>query len=221
MVKATAGLLRRLLGLVTLIAVAYAGWKWGDAVFPDLEARLGLGPPAGALVVEDGQASESLGRSTLERLESFRAGRGAAIELSGPELTSLLRHARPDLLPQGMHAPLVRLWEGRAEVSAEVAVRDFPSLPDLGPMAGMLPDTVSLRVEGSVMGFGEGMAALVAQRVEVAGVPLPRPLIPEVLEALGRKDRAGLPADAAAVALPEGIASAHVSGDRLVLVADR
>jgi len=220
MVKAVGGLVSKLVSLALIALVAYAGWRWGDAVFPALQSRFGIGdgPTIGAEMPE---YSEALGATTLQRIEAFQVGSEAELTLSGAEITSLLRYNRADVLPDGIHTPTVRFEDGHAYTSARVALADFPGLPDLGPVAGMLPDTVSLELQGSVMGFGDREAALLVQGIEVAGVPLPRRVIPEVLTALGRSDRDGLPAEAVAVFLPTGIASAHVEADRLILVADR
>ena len=220
MVKAVGGLVSKLVGLALIVAVAYAGWRWGDAVFPALQSRFGTedGPTIGA---EAPEYSEALGATALQRIEAFQVGREAELALSGAEITSLLRYSRRDVLPNGVHTPTVRFEAGRAYTSGQVALADFPKLPDLGPVAGMLPDTVSLELRGSVMGFGDREAALMVQGIEVAGIPLPGRLIPEVLTALGRSDREGLPEEAVAVLLPTGIAAAHVEGDMLILVADR
>lgn len=219
MVKAVGGFLRALLGLVALVAAAYGGWKWGDAVFPRMERLIGLAAPQAGVGRE--APSEALSNSALARVELFQKDGGPEMELSGAELTSLLRYTKPSALPSGVHDPTVVLEDGRARITAEVALADFPRLPDLGPVAGMLPDTVGLQFEGSIMGFGDRQAVLFVQGMEVAGVPLPRRLIPQVMTAVGRTDRPGLPREATTVPLPRGIASAYVVGDRLVLVADR
>ena len=219
MTKAVGRLVGQLLGLAMLVVAAWAGWRWGDAVFPRLEAWVGV-DEAPALEVEDAEISEEVAVRTRQRVEAFLAGDSEELALTGPEVTSLLRYG-PEVAPSGLHEPAVWFNEGQAQASARVALSDFPALPDLGPAAGMLPDTVSLEIEGSVMGYGEGEAAVVTTAASVAGVPLPRRLIPEVLGAMGRVDRPGLPREAIAVALPPGVASAHVSGDRLILLAQR
>lgn len=218
MTKTVGWIVRRILDLVILVLVAYAGWRWGGFVFPGLEERLGIGDGP-AIVVEGVGPSEELGQQALGRIEELLEGNGDELELSGPELTSILRYARPDLVPDGLSEPSVRLVEGRAHTAADVALAQFPGLRDLGPVTGILPDTVTLELQGSVMGFGDRSAALVVQGIEIAGVPLPRQVIPEVVRAFRRADRPGLPDEALVVTLPEGIQSAHVVGDRLVLVA--
>jgi hypothetical protein len=217
-VKTLSWIVRRVVDLVVLILVAYGGWKWGGLVFPGLEARLGVGA-APAIVVEGVEPSEELGDAALRRIEDFLEGGEDELALSGAELTSVLRYGRQDLVPAGLHELHVRLEQGRAHAAADVSLSQFPALAELGPVTGILPDPVTLELQGSVMGFGDHSAALVVQGIAVAGVPLPRGLIPEVVRALREIDRPGLPDEALVVGLPEGIASAHVVGDRLVLVA--
>ncbi len=210
---------RRVVDLAILILVAYAGWKWGGLVFPGLEARLGVGEVP-AIEVEGVEPSEELGAAALGRIEDFLEGGDDELALTGLELTSILRYGRPDLVPAGLQEPSVRLDEGRAYATADVSLSQFPALEELGPVTGILPDPVSLELQGSVMGFGDRSAALVVQGIQVAGVPLPRRLIPEVVRALRTNERPGLPDEALVVVLPAGIASAHVVGDRLVLLAE-
>jgi hypothetical protein len=218
-VKTLSWTVRRVVDLAILILVAYAGWKWGGLVFPGLEARLGVGEVP-AIEVEGVEPSEELGAAALGRIEDFLEGGDDELALTGLELTSILRYGRPDLVPAGLQEPSVRLDEGRAYATADVSLSQFPALEELGPVTGILPDPVSLELQGSVMGFGDRSAALVVQGIQVAGVPLPRRLIPEVVRALRTNERPGLPDEALVVVLPAGIASAHVVGDRLVLLAE-
>jgi len=46
-------------------------------------------------------------------------------------------------------------------------------------------------------------------------------MIPDVLKALGREYVGGLPDDAIAIPLPEGLKNAYILRDSLVLVSDR
>jgi hypothetical protein len=218
-VKTLSWTVRRVVDLAILILVAYAGWKWGGLVFPGLEARLGVGEVP-AIEVEGVGPSEERGAAALGRIEDFLEGGDDELALTGLELTSILRYGRPDLVPAGLQEPSVRLDEGRAYATADVSLSQFPALEELGPVTGILPDPVSLELQGSVMGFGDRSAALVVQGIQVAGVPLPRRLIPEVVRALRTNERPGLPDEALVVVLPAGIASAHVVGDRLVLLAE-
>ena len=207
------------MAVVVLVAAAYAGWRWGPAVFPTVERWLGRDEVAGLEVTD---ASPELADATLDRLERFRAGEGPPVlALGDAELSSLVRYALPGLVPPGVERPSVRLVDGRVLLTARVAVNAFPDLPALDQVLGLLPDTVDLLMDGTLGAWGRENLALTIHRVEASGIPLPDRMIPRVLAAMGRRDREGLPPDAMVVPLPEGLASASVRSDSLVLVADR
>lgn len=200
--------------LVLLAGAAYAGWRWGPELFPRVQSWLdGSG--------EEVEASPELAEATLDRYEAFQAGEEDRLSVGGTELASVLRFALPGLLPPGVSEPSVDLEEGRVRVSARVAVAQVPRLPDLGEVVGLLPDTVTLAMRGSLTPLEGKGAALVVEEITAARIPLPRRLIPDILDALGRTDRPGLPPDAMAVPLPEGLRSAYILRDSLILVADR
>lgn len=200
--------------LVLLAGAAYAGWRWGPELFPRVQSWLaGSG--------EEVEASPELAEATLDRYEAFQAGEEDRLSVGGTELASVLRFALPGLLPPGVSEPSVDLEEGRVRVSARVAVAQVPRLPDLDEVVGLLPDTVTLAMRGSLTPLDGKGAALVVEEITAARIPLPRRMIPDILNALGRTDRPGLPPDAMAVPLPEGLRSAYILRDSLILVADR
>ncbi len=206
--------------MVVLAALAFAAWRWGPDAVPQVEAWLGRG----STTREAGTPppSPELAETTLDRLERFRAGKGPdVLRLGDTELSSMIRFALPGLVPPGVDAPTVHLHEGRVSLSARVAVDAFPDLPALDKITGLLPDTVDLVMEGTLGPWGKENLALTIDHLEASRIPLPNRLIPQVLKALGRKPREGLPADALVVPLPEGLASAYILKDSLVLVADR
>jgi len=87
----------------------------------------------------------------------------------------------------------------------------------LGPFLGILPDTLNVTLQASVMPFGDGKAALLVHQVEAMRIPLPGRLVPEILEAMGRKEQPGLPPEALLVPLPSGFGSAYILTDSLIL----
>lgn len=137
--------------------------------------------------------------------------------LTGVEITSLLRHSLPGLLPPGLADPAVEVRDGRLHLRARISPAEFPRMPDLGPLLGVLPDTVDFRAEASLVPYDEIEAALVVHEAEASRIPIPKRLIPELLKALGRVERPGLPPDAVAVPIPAGLSSAYLLGDRLIL----
>jgi hypothetical protein len=208
----------RVFVLLLLVAAAYAGWRWGPAVFPRVHEWLGLNS---ADETEGPAASPELADSVLERVRVFRRGEGPShLPLGGSELTSVLRYSIPELVPEGVNAPEVAVRDGRVYVRARVALSSFPELPDLGPILGILPDTLDVALEAALMPFGDGSAALLVDEVEAAKIPLPKRLIPEILNALGRTDQPGLPPEAVLIPLPSGLGSAYILTDSLILSRD-
>lgn len=203
-----------------IVASAYAGWRWGDAVFD--EGPRGIGVPEEETAAGPGPGPE-LARETMARVDAFRAGgaeeAGSELALGSAEVASVVRYAAPGVLPASMTRPELEIESGQVRISSHIAVDEVPPVPELERVLGILPDTVPITVEASLMPFGDDGAALVVHRIHASGVPLPRRIIPPVLAALGRVDRPGLPPTAIEVSLPDGVRSAYILSDSLVLVA--
>ena len=217
------GLLKRLVGLMLLLVVAYAGYRWGPAVFPSLERALGLpADPSASAVAEASKPSPELAETTLDRFEAFRAGAGEErLALDGTALTSVIRYALPGIIPLGVTDPTVELTDGRVRLTARVAVRAFPRLPRLEEIVGLLPDTVLIAMDGTLVALDQSFLSFMVDRVEAGRIPLPRRLVSDILTGLGRESRESLPQDALAVPIPDGAGSVYVQGDSLVLIAKR
>ncbi len=214
------GFLRTVGLVVATIASAYAGWRWGDNLFPRMERW--LGEQVAASASETPTPSPQLAEATLDRVESLREGRGSdRLRLNAVELSSVLRYSIPGVIPPGVENPDVDLRDGKVFLRARVALSAFPDIPRLDEIADLLPDTVDLVIRGTLLPFDDSHAALHVERLEASRVPLPGRMIPGILAALGRRDREGLPPDALAVPLPSGLSSAYVEENQLVLVADR
>ncbi len=205
-----------LLGL--LVAAALAGWRWGPALFPRVQ---------GWFAEEEGVVevlpSPELADAALDRFERFRDGEvGDQLSLSATEVASVLRYSAPGTLPAGVSVPDVEFHDGVVEMSARVAVEAFPGLPTLDGILGLLPDTVSISIEGAIAPLDDEYIALIVHAVHAAFIPVPLPdgMTPRILTALGRRGRVGLAVDAMAFPLPSGVQSAHVVRDHLVLVRD-
>lgn len=216
------GLLKKLVAVVVLVLVAYAGFRWGPWVFPRLERALGMdGPEEVAEPAVEGPSAELADR-TLDRFESFRKGDGPErIALGGVELTSVVRYALPGIVPPGVDEPTVTLSDGRVGVRARVALAAFPRLPKLDDVLGILPDTVDVSMEGSLVPLDREHLALMVDHIEASRIPLPRRMIPRVLAGFGRDGSSALPEDALSVPLPDGLHSVFVQRDSLVLIAER
>jgi len=211
----------RIAAVAVLLAAAYAGWRWGPAVFPRLE-RLVRGESVEA---EQGAApSPELAEATLDRFERFRSADAGepGLVLGDTELSSLVRYSLPGILPAGVAEPSVRLSEGRILLSAEVALGSFPELRLPQEVRSLLPDTVPILIGGSLGPGSSSEAMLYVDEVRAGPLPaLPDRFIPPILAALGRQDREALPPNAMLVPLPEGLGRVYVRGDSLVLETDR
>jgi hypothetical protein len=207
----------KLVTVALLVVAAYAGWVWGPVVFPRVQEWLGLTTSEKSEVIEP---SPELADSVLARVQAFRRGEsGDRLALGGPELTSVLQHSVPGLIPEGISEPVVSLEGGRVRLGTVVALSAFPEMPDLGPILGMLPDTLAVEVEASLIPYGSDQVAFLIQKLEAGRIPIPRRLIPGILQALGRVDRPGLPPEALTFPLPAGLGSAYVLSDSLVISA--
>ena len=213
------GCLKSLFGkavtLLLLVVAAYAGWRWGPEVFPRIQEWLGIN---GAAEAGGAFSSPELADSVMARVQGFRRGEGPSrLALGGNELTSVLRHSVPRLIPDGVLDPEVELEEGRVHLRAQLSLESFPDLPDLGPIIGIFPDTLDVALQASLMPFGNGTAALLIHRLEASRIPLPRWMIPEILAAMGRTEQPGLPPEALLVQLPSGLGSAYILTDSLII----
>ena len=98
-----------------------------------------------------------------------------------------------------------------------VTLDEVPAFPDLEQILSILPDTLELEARGSIVPIEGSGPAFLVDRMQAAGIPLPRRVVPDVLEALGREALPGLPAEALSLQLPAGLDDVEVSGD-VVLV---
>ncbi len=203
---------------VLLVAAAYGGWRWGPFVFPQVTALFSGGEDAPAV-----SASPELAEATMDRFEALRRGEvGGQLALSASEIESVIQYSVPGIIPEGIGEPRIRMEDGIVTLSARVAIAAFPKMLDLNAVLGFLPDTLEVSFEGALAPLDdERWDALVIHGVQAGFIPLPDRMIPEILEALGREYVGGLPDDAIAIPLPDGLKSAYILRDSLVLVSDR
>ena len=205
-----------LLGLLLIAAVA--GWRWGPAVFPRVRGWF-----AEEEATVEVLPSPELAEAALDRFERFRDGEGGdQLSLSVTEVVSVIRYSAPGMVPGVVSNPVVEFRDGVVSLSARIAVEAFPGLPTLDGILGFLPDTVAISVEGALSPLNDDGVALVVHGVRASFIPVPLPdgMTPKILTALGRRPVDGLPEDALAFPLPDGVRSAHVLRDRLILVRD-
>lgn len=199
---------------VMVVLAGYAGWKWGYAVFPGLEERLGMGQAGTA---ELPVTPETAARATA-RIREFRGSEDPELRLASSEVSSLLRYSAPGMLPAGVVEPSVSFVEKRIEFRAAVLPGDIPGLPNLGGLLGLLPDTVDILVTGSLLPSSEEGTLLHIEVIELQGWPVPATSVPEILAALGRKSPPGVPESAVLVPALGGLEGADIEDGGLVLV---
>ena len=101
------GLMKKLVIVAVLLAVAYAGFRWGDLVFPRIDHLLGRQSEPSEAEAPRGPSPE-LADSTLARFERFRDGKsGDRMSFGGTELSSVLRYALPGIVPPGVTGTIV------------------------------------------------------------------------------------------------------------------
>lgn len=163
--------------------------------------------------------SAELAAGAQDKLDSLRDGSAASVSLSAIELESLLLHSYRGVLPAFLDSPQVSLDGDQLRLRARVPIDKLPRVDGLAEAAAFLPDTTELSVSGKLLPLDSGRIGFGVDDVSAARVPLPDRFISGALTRLGRRDEAGLPADAIAVNLPAGAASAYIRRDSLVLLA--
>ena len=199
---------------VMVVLAAYAGWKWGYAVFPGVEERLGIAQTGTA---ELPVTPETAARATA-RIREFRGSEEPELKLESSEVSSLLRYSAPGMLPAGVMEPSVSFVEERIEFQAVVLPGEIPDLPYLGGLLGLLPDTVDILVVGSLLPSSEEGTLLHIEGIELQGWPVPPNSVPEIMAALGRVSPPGVPESAVLVPALGGLKGADIEDGGLVLV---
>lgn len=213
--KSARGCIGSVMTGVLLVFAAYGGWKWGDRVFPRAEAWISqtasdTGPP---IEISEGSAQAAEGR--FDRFA--QTGGPGEVLFDSAELTSLIRFRLSDRLPPAVMEPEIRVEDDRATLRGRVALDQVPQFPDLREFEALLSDTVPFTAEGILIPSRGTGAAFLVDGLHIGRVPLPRRVIPSVLNALGRTDRDGLPDDAIELPLPSGVTSAYLRDGHLVL----
>lgn len=194
---------------------------------------IGLRPSPGVVPSEGAPTSEAptpavdpqVAEAAFRRVELFRSGgAGERISLTEDEVTALLRHAVPGMLPAGVVEPTVRLESGAILVRARLASDEFEARGPLASALGVLPDTIVVDLRGRLVNTRSRFAFYV-EEARASHVPLPRTAVAAIADALAARADDGLVSDhtegpTLTVRWPAGVAFAEVVGDRLVLRRD-
>ena len=209
------GCLRRILAVVVLLALLVAAWIFRDQL-------LGLWQG-----LRDGDEPEIASPALAERAERKLATLNepdppARVALSSAELQSLVAYRMVESLPPFILDPVVTVEEGDLRVSARVPTDEVAGVGGIGgsdEILAMLPDTTEVEAKAHLIPLGTGRVGLAVDEVTAASIPLPSRVIPRILESVGRRDEASLPAQALAVNLPAGVAGVYARGDSIIFIA--
>lgn len=207
--------IRALFALLLLAVLAAGLWLYRDRLTALLPEEVQPEAAEEARI----RATPELADRAQAKLASLRDSGADRIALSSAELESLLAFEYQGLIPAFVDSPRVDLEGERFRLSGRLPTERLPAREALGAAADLLPDTVPVALSGRLFPLDDRRASLVVEGLRVADLPLPRRVVPAVLERLGRAHEEGLPADALAVPLPPAAGAVYVRGDSLILVA--
>jgi hypothetical protein len=170
-------------------------------------------------------ATPELASRTVDRLKLFRTGNaGVRLTLTDDEITALLRHGMPGVLPPGIHDPVVRLESGSVRVEARLATDEFVGRGPLTSALGALPDTLVVDLRGRLSSSPDRLV-LTVEDARASGVPLPAAVVTVIASAVAAESgddvvSRGEAAAALSMRWPDGVAAVAVVGDRLFLDRD-
>lgn len=211
--------MRRMLVLGAVVATAVLAVVLVGTPSPGPRSSTG-GRDAGGPRAPD--ATPELAARTVDRLQLFRTGNaGRRLALTDDEITALLRHAMPGVLPSGIRDPVVRLASGTVLVEARLVSADFVGSGLLASVLGALPDTLDVDLRGRLSSSHDGLV-LTVEDARASGVPLPGGAVAAIARALTDDSGEGatsLGGERASLSMrwPDGVAHAAVVGDRLLL----
>ena len=209
--------LGQILLAVFFLAATIAGWLWGPTVFPKIAELFSNTNHVSEAIVSSDLAEEAMGRFS----DFQRGDTGEQLSLSSNEVTSILLYSVPDMMPKGISALQIEMEDGIITLDVNVSVEVLPQHLDMDDVLGFLPDTIEASLAGTFAPLeDEDWGAFIVHGIQVSLMPIPERMIPDIIKILGKTDVDGLPDDAIAIPLPEGLKSVYVIRDRLVLVRD-
>ena len=172
---------RRIAGFGLAVAVALAGSLGLGALAlrsaggPMASAPLPKSPSEPTIEVDAGPVAAM---RMVDRLQLFQTGNaGTRIELDGAELTALLRHTIPGMLPTGVSDPVVQIVGSEVRIRASVAPRGLPGGRHLRGAMAAVPDAVEVELRGHLFRPNHRTVEYRVDRAEVEGIALPSGLV--------------------------------------------
>lgn len=200
----------RLLGLLLAVLLVAGAWLYRDRIVDGL-GRLG-GSDAPSAAAESSPAALRTAREKVAGLD--RAGTDSVV-LDAAEAASLMRAGLDPMIREQLDSFTVELGSGRLAVSALVETGRLPS--DLvGPLSIALRDRERVTIGGTLAVAERERAIWTIDRFEVRRFPLPRDLVPGLVDrALGRE--AG---GAVTVRIPREVRAVRVEPQHVILYSD-
>ncbi len=209
MLRFLGGCVGRLLSLALTVALLAVAWYNRHEIVAFVDQLLDREPEVSAEVADAAAARlGTLGEDGVERVSFHTA-----------ELQSLILYRWAPFMPETLARPRVGLGEGRVTLEGDVATDQFRGVSELREILSFLPDTASIRAVGSFVPLDSTHVSLEVHELGAAGVPIPKRLIPPILDQLRPEGLPDVSPNALAVPLPSGIGNLYVSGDSLVLTA--
>lgn len=202
----------RLLGWLVIAAGVVAAWLYRDRLLEGALELAGRRRPASGAVGRPGTRALSAARA---RADSLRRGIADSVVLSPAETASLIGDGLGPNLRRQLDSLEVRLLDGRIEIGAVVESRRL-QVESLGPIAVTLHARERVRASGPVDVVGPGRGEWRIERIDVAGVPLPRAAVGPLL---GRT--LGNSGGSLAVAIPSGVRDIRIRPAGAVLFGAR
>lgn len=210
---------------VTLLGAVVLGVVLGAVGLRTMTAPSGSEPGkefADVLVAPE--ATPELASRAMDRLELFRAGNaGLRLSLGSDDVTALLRHGFPGVLPAGVADPRVTFVGDRLRVEARVATAEFPGSPRLASALGALPDTVAVDLLGRLVS-ARGHVRFEVQEARAGPIPVPLAVVSAIARELVQAPETRMASSnedpAFVLRQPRGFSTVEVANGRLVLRRD-
>ncbi len=167
------------------------------------------------------EATPELAAGVMDRLQLFRSGMsGPRLSLGSDDVTALLRHGLPGVLPVGLIDPVVTFEGDRVRVDARLVAADFVGRAPLASVLGALPDTIHVHLRGRLNGRGDYLSFEVDE-AHAGPVPLPATVVAAIATEIGESSGARMASAGGdptfGIRRPTGFAAADVRNGRLEL----
>ena len=160
------------------------------------------------------EVSEQAAVSAEEKLKRLRQ-EGDTVHMSGVEFTSYLRFRMAGRFAPEIEMPSVAFQGDQVMVAGRYPTDRLPR--EFSRVAGFLPDTADVAVNGTLRTVAPGRAALKVGSASFARIPVPRERLNQVIDRLRGVDQSGLEQDEVAFQLFPGVGSARVENGILIL----